>query len=72
MLSVGFHPSFSAFTFPFVITAIGLKLTNNYLINKFSFHLFKYPALIIEILAIVLVSYVFFKYLLFLFSKIKL
>ena len=71
MLAVGFYPSFSAFTFPFVITAIGLKLTNNYLINKFSLQFLKYPAVIIEILAIILVSFVFFKYLLFLFSKNK-
>ena len=71
MLSVGFYPSFSAFTFPFVITAIALKLTSNYLINEFSIQFLKYPANIIEILAIILVSFVFFRYTIFLFSQNK-
>ena len=69
MLSVGFYPSFSAFTFPFVITAIGLKTTNNYLINRFSQTFLKYPARIVEILAIILVVFVFIKYTMFLFSE---
>ena len=71
MLSVGFYPSFSAFTFPFVITAIGLKMSNNYFINKFNFSLLNYPAQIIEILSILLVSFVLFKYSAFLFSNQK-
>mgnify|MGYP006285294857 CR=1 FL=1 len=69
MLSVGFYPSFSAFTFPFVITAIGLKMTNNYLVNEFKFSLLTFPAQLTEILSVLLVSFVLFKYSTFLFSK---
>lgn len=69
MLAVGFYPSFSAFTFPFVITAIGLKITNIYLINQFSFQLLKYPAFLVEVLAIILVSFVFFRYISYLFFQ---
>ena len=72
MLSVGFYPSFSAFTFPFVITAIGLKMANNYFIDEFKFSLLNYPARLVEILSILLVIFVLLKYSTFLFSKQKL
>lgn len=63
MLSVGFYPSFSAFTFPFVITAMGLKLTSGFLKLKFSSSLLSYPAWAIEILAVSLVLFVLIRYL---------
>lgn len=63
MIAVGFYPSFSAFTFPFVITAIGLKLTTKFLGEQFSNFLLGYPAQIMELLAIVLVLFVLIKYL---------
>ncbi len=68
MLSVGFYPSFSAFTFPFVITAIGLKLAAKYLKAEFSISLLSYPALAVEILSIILVLFVLIKYLDYLFQ----
>jgi len=71
MISIGFYPSFSAFTFPIVITGIGLKMSNIYLKGKFNFTFLEYPALIVEILSIVLVIYVFLHYSKFLLNKAK-
>ncbi|MGM0602538.1 MAG: TDT family transporter [Bacillota bacterium] len=62
MISIGFYPSFSAFTFPFVITGIGLKMSNIYLKGRFNFSFLEFPALIVEILSIILVIYVFLHY----------
>lgn len=69
MLAVDFCPSYSAFTFPFVITTIGLKSASSYLIEEFSLNILKLPAKFIEILTIVLVMYVFLKYFIFLINK---
>lgn len=69
MMAAGFYPSFSAFTFPFIITGIGLKLSNNYLSENFKFHYLNYPAKIIEALAIILVVYVFISYFKFLLKQ---
>ncbi|MBM7625034.1 TDT family transporter [Sporohalobacter salinus] len=63
MLKVGFYPSFSAFTFPFVITAIGLKLTTKFLGEQFGNPLLGYFARIMEGLSVILVLFVLFKYL---------
>lgn len=63
MIKVGFYPSFSAFTFPFVITAIGLKLITKFSNEKINSSLFQYPAQIVEVLAIILVVFVLIKYL---------
>ncbi len=71
MIAVGFHPSFSAFTFPVVITAIGLKSTANFLATEFNNTLLSYPALFVEILAIALVIFVFLAYLNYLLSLTK-
>ena len=62
MLSLKFYPSYSALTFPFVITAVGLKLTNKYLSSIYSLEFLKYPALATEILSIIMVLYVLIKY----------
>jgi len=62
MISVGFFPSFSAFTFPFVITTIGLKLSTNFLISNYSVNFLNYPVKILEILSISLVLFVTVKY----------
>ncbi|MFN2363528.1 MAG: TDT family transporter [Halarsenatibacteraceae bacterium] len=69
MLAVGFCPSFSAFTFPFVITAIGLRMAGNYLVGQYGISLLKYPALIVEFLATALVLFVFILYATFIFKK---
>ncbi|GAB6138071.1 TDT family transporter [Halanaerobaculum tunisiense] len=62
MIKVGFYPSFSAFTFPFVITTIGLKLTTKFLGGQFGNTLLSYPARIMELLSVVLVLFVLIKY----------
>ncbi|GAB6099235.1 TDT family transporter [Halanaerocella petrolearia] len=63
MIRVGFYPSFSGFTFPFVITAIGLKLTTKFLEEQFGNSLLSYPAHIMELLSVILVLFVLIKYL---------
>lgn len=69
MLAVGFCPGFSAFTFPFVITATGLRMLTNYLSGQYGITLLRYPALIVEFLAISLVLLVFILYTAYIFKK---
>lgn len=63
MLKLKFYPSYSAFTFPFVISAIALNMTNKYLIsiNK-SIPLLNYVAKFEIIWAIIMVLYVLIAY----------
>jgi len=70
LLKLKFYPSYSSFTFPFVISAIGLKLTNGFLIkaNK-GIEGLKYIVKFEEFLAIILVLFVLFRYIKFLFAK---
>ena len=65
MISKEFYPSYSAFTFPFVITAIGLKLSNKFLLSEYGISLLKYPSKAIEILSIILLLYVLYTYMKF-------
>ena len=69
MLAVGFCPSFSAFTFPFVITAIGLRMVTNYLTGEYGITILRYPALLVEFLAIGLVLFVLGLYTSYIFKK---
>lgn len=62
MMSVGFCPSFSAFTFPFVITAIGLKQSAVYFLSEYGNSYLQFPARIVEVMAITLVIVVFALY----------
>jgi exfoliative toxin A/B len=70
LLSLKFYPSYSAFTFPTVITAIGIKGAANYLkgVNE-SLSFLTSVALIEEIIAVLLVVYVLIRYILFLSKK---
>lgn len=68
MLSIRFYPSYSALTFPFVITAVGLKLANKYINNIYSLNFLKYPALAAEVISIIMVLYVLIKYSSYLFK----
>lgn len=65
LLRMCFYPSYAAFTFPFVITAIALRQTLAYLEdNYFSVPEFLHGLLLAEtILATVIVAYVFVRYL---------
>lgn len=72
MLKSQFYPSYSGFTFPLVISGIGLKLTNGFLTksgNPISF----LPALVTleEILALAACIYVLIRYLGFLLASEK-
>ncbi len=68
MLKLKFYPSHSALTFPFVITAVGLKLANKYLSSIYSLEILKFPALASEIISIIMVSFVLIKYSTYLFK----
>lgn len=64
LLKLKFYPSYSGFTFPLVISALALKLSNGFLINQG----IKIPVLPIlvqieEIVAVIIVFYVLIRYL---------
>jgi len=70
LLKLKFYPSYSAFTFPLVISAISLKITNGFLTNAQSpIGILKYLVKFEELLAVIMVIYVLFRYLNFLFTK---
>lgn len=66
LLKLPFYPSYSAFTFPFVITAIAVKGLHNYLINTATtLASLKYAVNILEIWSVGIVVYVLVRYLMF-------
>lgn len=70
LLKLPFYPSYSAFTFPLVISALSLKLTNAFLLNTGKeIAMLKYIVKFEELLAVIMVLYVLLKYIVFLFSK---
>lgn len=70
LLKLPFYPSYSAFTFPLVISAISIKLTNGFLINAGKgMNMLKYIVKFEEFIAIIIVLYVLLRYINFLFSK---
>lgn len=70
LLKLPFYPSYSAFTFPLVISAISIKLTNGFLINTGKeITILRYIVKFEELLAIVIVLYVLLRYINFLLSK---
>lgn len=71
MLKLKFYPSYSAFTFPLVISAIGLKLSAGFFINKgFNLGFLKYLIIIETVIAALIVIYVLARYINFL-LKVK-
>lgn len=71
-LKLKFYPSFSAFTFPFVISAIATKQTMACLANmKQPMPFLQYIVLIETIIAVVFVLYTFVRYMQFLFTSNK-
>lgn len=72
LLKLKFYPSYSAFTFPFVITAIAVKGTLAFM-GKSGFNMaaFKYPLALLEIWSVVMVIYVLIRYISFLTSDIS-
>ena len=67
LLKLKFYPSFSGLTFPLVISAISIKLTNGFLANSGQpIPVLKYIVKFEEIVAILIVCYVLLKYIKFL------
>lgn len=70
LLKLKFYPSYSAFTFPLVISGTSLKLTNAFLMNTGNTITFlKYLIKLEEVIAVVMVLYVLFRYIKFVFNK---
>ena len=72
LLKLKFYPSFSGFTFPLVISAISLKLTNGFLINiGQSIPILDTIVKFEEIIAFIIVLYILVKYIQFLIVPLK-
>lgn len=72
LLKLKFYPSYSAFTFPLVISAIAMKLTNGFLIKTNQpVQWLKYIVKFQEVAAVLIVLYVLYRYLEFLFKDSK-
>ncbi|CAH2212728.1 TDT family transporter [Tepidibacter aestuarii] len=70
LLKLKFYPSYSAFTFPFVISAIAIKKANVFLQNNnYNLSFLKYIVRFEELFAVLIVLYVLIKYIAFLFSN---
>jgi len=72
MLRLKFYPSYSSFTFPFAITAIGMKGTNAFLVNTGrTIPYFKGFVNLLELWTVAIVLYVLVRYLIFITSPEK-
>lgn len=70
LLKLKIYPSYSAFTFPLVISAIGVKLVNGFLVKSGQNILaLKYLVKFQEVIGIVITLYVLVRYIQFLLSK---
>lgn len=69
LLKLKFYPSYSAFTFPLVISGISMKLTNGFLIKtNQTVEMLKYVVKFQEAAAVLIVLYVLYRYMKFLFE----
>ncbi|NBI08153.1 C4-dicarboxylate ABC transporter [Senegalia massiliensis] len=72
MLKLKFYPSYSAFTFPFVISAIGMNMVNKYLMmSGDGSNIINFIAKFETFWAIFMVGYVLLRYLLYMANAIK-
>ncbi|MBU3127729.1 TDT family transporter [Clostridium tagluense] len=72
LLKIKFYPSYSAFTFPMVISAVAMKQLNGYLVKiKQPIYMLKYLVKFQEVLAVLIVIYVLSRYFKFLFLESK-
>ncbi|SHJ69395.1 TDT family transporter [Paramaledivibacter caminithermalis] len=70
MLRIKFYPSYAAFTFPFVISAIAIKKVNGFLIKiNQSIEVLNYIVKFEELIAVLIVIYVLIRYVSFIFVK---
>lgn len=67
LLKLKFYPSYSAFTFPLIISGISIKATNGFLIKaKQPISVLSYLVKIQEVIGVAIVIYVLIRYILFL------
>jgi exfoliative toxin A/B len=72
MLKLKFYPSYSAFTFPLVISAVAMKQLNGYLVkSEQPIYMLKYFVKFQELLAVLIVFYVLIRYFKFIFQQDK-
>lgn len=72
MLKLKFYPSYSAFTFPLVISAVAMKQLNGYLVkSEQPIYMLKYLVKFQEVLAVLIVFYVLIRYCKFIFHQDK-
>jgi len=72
LLKLPFYPSYSAYTFPFVISGISIKLTNGFLTSSGNeIDMLKFVVKFEELLSVIFVLYVLFKYVQFLLPSPK-
>jgi len=72
LLKIKFYPSYSAFTFPLVISAVAMKQLNGYLIKiNGPIYILKYLVKFQEVLAVLIVIYVLIRYFNYLFLENK-
>lgn len=72
LLSLKFYPSYSAFTFPLIISGIGMKLANGFLTkSNHPIALLKYLIVFQVIVAVAITLYVLFRYIQFLTASNK-
>lgn len=72
LLHLPFYPSYAAYTFPFVISGVAIKLTNGFLVKSGNpIAWLKYIVKIEEVVALIFVLYVLIKYIQFLFVPPK-
>ncbi|MGB9979880.1 TDT family transporter [Methanobacterium sp.] len=72
MLKLKFYPSYSAFAFPLVISAIAMQYANGFLANiNLEIHILQYMAYFEELLAVIFVIYVLAHYTNFLFGDYR-
>lgn len=70
MLKIKFYPSYSAFTFPLVISAVAMKQLNGFLVKiEEPIYMLKYFVKYQEALAVLIVSYVLLRYFKYLFLE---
>ena len=65
LVRLKFYPSFAAFTFPYVISAIAFELTNVFLVDN-GYYFFSFMPIISKWIAIIVVAFVSVRYLQFL------
>lgn len=72
LLKLKFYPSYSAFTFPLIISGIAMKLTNGFLAKSGNpVAWLKYLVNFQEVIAVVITLYVLYRYIKFLVSDNK-